>query len=153
MHVLTFCAALKKGDWCLNSGRIPDARLPFDIPFKMRRIHLAALRNSEEYDTEVLHVSIDSFYTFVREVLRIDQRGQALFLFTPIPLGGVAQCSSYLDSLAFFLSLTGFLLICFSVIHPQPQLFSFSAISITSFLLKPLSNYLNTRAKKMPSIL
>jgi hypothetical protein len=50
--------------------------------------------------------------------------------------------------LAFFLSLAGFSLFFFSGMHPQPQSFFFSAIIITSFLVKRLSNHLIICAKK-----
>ncbi len=72
-----------------------------------------------------------------------------IFLYIPIPLGGIVQCSTYLDFLAFFLSLAGFLLFCFSGMHPQPQSFFFSAIIITSFMFKRLSNNLINCAKKI----
>ena len=77
-------------------------------------------------------------------------KGSGIFLFTPIPLGGVVQCSTYLDILAFFLSLAGFSLVCFSGMHPQPQLLFFSAILITSFPFKQLSNCLIICAKNFP---
>jgi len=72
-----------------------------------------------------------------------------IFLYTPIPFGDAVQCSTYLDFLVFFLPLAGFSLVCFSGMHPQPQPFFFSAILITSFLFKRLSNHLNICAKKI----
>ena len=61
--------------------------------------------------------------------------------------------SIYLDFLTFFLSLAAFSLACFTGIQPHPQTFFFSAILITSFLLKRLSNNLNNCAKKIAYIL
>ena len=76
-------------------------------------------------------------------------RRTGLFPYIPIPPGNTAQYSAYLDFLTFFLSLGGFSLICFSGMHPQPQSFFFSAILITSFLIKGLRNHLIIRAKKL----
>ena len=56
--------------------------------------------------------------------------------------------STYLDFLVFFLPLAGFSLVCFSGMHPQPHPFFFSAILITSFLFKQLSNNLTICPKK-----
>lgn len=80
-------------------------------------------------------------------------KGTGIFLNTPIPLGGAINPFTYLDFLAFFLSLAGFSAFCFSGMHPQPQSFFFSAILITSFLLKQLSKHLIMRAKKLPTSL
>ena len=80
-------------------------------------------------------------------------KGTEIFLYTPIPFGDAVQCSTYLDFLVFFLPLAGFSLVCFSGMHPQPQPFFFSAILITSFLFKRLSNHLNFCTKKLPTIL
>ena len=60
--------------------------------------------------------------------------------------------SIYLDFLTFFLSLAAFSLACFTGMQPHPQTFFFSAIWITSFLLKRLSNNLNNCAKKIAYI-
>ena len=75
-------------------------------------------------------------------------KGTGFFLYIPIPSRGTGQYSIYLIFLTFFVSLAGFSLICFSGIHPQPQSFFFSAILITSFLIKGLCNHLIIRAKK-----
>jgi hypothetical protein len=56
---------------------------------------------------------------------------------------------NYVDFLTFFLSLAAFSLACFTGMQPHPQTFFFSAILITSFLLKRLSNNLNNCAKKI----
>ena len=74
-------------------------------------------------------------------------KGTGKFLYAPIPFDDATQCSTYLDFLVFFLPLAGFSLVCFSGMHPQPQLFFFSAIFITSFLFKQLSNDLNIKPR------
>ncbi len=67
---------------------------------------------------------------------------------TPLPICGNKKIFAYFGFLPSFLSLAFFSLVCFSGMHPQPQPFFFSAIIITSFLIKRLSNNLNIYIKK-----
>gem|GEM_PF-6538056 len=100
-----------------------------------------------------LNASIHRFILHLRSKSSKNRsEGKGIFLYTPIPPGGTAQCSTYLDFLSVlvsFLSLAGFSLFCFSGMHPQPQSFFFSVILVTSFSFKRLSNNLNVYAKKI----
>ncbi len=64
--------------------------------------------------------------------------------FLPFPsLWRCSKISNYLDFFASFFSLAGFWLVFFGKIsQPQPQVFFFSVILITSFLFKYLGNNL-----------
>jgi len=76
--------------------------------------------------------------------------GIAALSYTPIPISRIVHCDTYLlDSLTLFLSLIGFSLFCFNGMHPQPHPLFFSAILITSFPFKRLSNHLTIWAKKI----
>ena len=100
---------------------------------------------------EIFSLAVCRFILHLRSKSSANRpKGTGIFLYIPIPLGcSTVQCSTYLDFLAFFLSLAGFSLFCFSGMQPQPQSFFFSAILITSFLFKLLSNHLITCAKKI----
>ena len=86
-------------------------------------------------------------------ITTIQRKETGIFFYTPIPFAGDIQRSIYLDFWAFFLSLAAFSLACFTGMQPHPQTFFFSAILITSFLLKRLSNNLINCAKKIAYIL
>ncbi len=67
----------------------------------------------------------------------------------PLPVRDAKKPFIYFGFLASFLSLAGFAFSFFRAMQPQPQTFFFSAIFITSFLIKCISNHLNTCVKKI----
>ena len=96
-----------------------------------------------------LNTSIHRFILHLRSKSSANRpKGTRIFFNTPIPLGETKLSFTYLDFLAFFLSFVAFSLFFFSGMQPQPQLLFFSAILITSFLIKRLSNNLIRSVKK-----
>jgi len=117
---------------------------------KIPQIHTTVPKTCRRW----LNVSIHRFILQLRWKSSANApKGTEIYLYIPIPQGGTAQYSSYLDFLVFFLSLAGFSLSFLSGTHPQPQSFFFSAILITPFVLKLLSNNLIFNPKKFDYLL
>jgi len=118
---------------------------------KIPQIHTTVPKTCRRW----LNVSIHRFILQLRWKSSANApKGTEIYLYIPIPQGGTAQYSSYLDFLVFFLSFGWLLTVFFESerIHSHSRSF-FLSILITPFVLKLLSNNLIFNPKKFDYLL